>query len=87
MKGSCTEYPNKGEKIDPRAITSARMPKSLRVHSDFLNHGYFYLMTNEFLQKKDKKREKGKIERLLPFKYTLDKLKSSHWFCSDTHLV
>ncbi len=87
MKGGCTEYPNKGVKIDPRAITSARMPESLRVYSGFLNHEYFFLMTNGFLQKKDIKREKEKIEKLLPYKYTLDKLKSSHWFYSDTHLV
>jgi hypothetical protein len=29
MKGGCKQYPNIGVKIDPRAITSGRMPESL----------------------------------------------------------
>jgi len=36
MKGGCKNYPNEGVKIDPRAITSAMMPESLKVYCGYL---------------------------------------------------
>ena len=44
MKGGCKEYPNTGVRIDPRSITSARMPESLKVYSGFLNRAFYFLM-------------------------------------------
>lgn len=87
MKGSCKEYPNTGVKFDPRSITSKRMPESLKVYSGFLNRALYFLMENGYMKKKVIEREEGKIQRLLPFKETNDKIKSSHWFNSGMYRI
>jgi len=46
MKRGCKEYPNTGVKIDPRSITSARTPESLKVYNGFLNRASYFLMVN-----------------------------------------
>jgi len=84
MKGGNEFYPNKGVKIDPRAITSARMPESLKVYSGYRVESYKYLMGEGILKRSDITREEGKIKDLLPFCHTYNKLKSSHWFRSET---
>ncbi len=87
MKGGGTIYPNKGVKIDPRALTSVRMPESLKVYSGYLLQGYNYLMREGILTGLDIEREEDNILDLLPLCKTGNKLKSSLWFRSDTHLV
>jgi hypothetical protein len=87
MKGGGEIYPNKGVKIDPRSITSAKMPESLKVYSGFLLYSYKYLMGEGILKQSDINIEDRKIRGLLPFSKTHDKFKSSHWFRSDTCLI
>jgi len=87
MKGGGKIYPNIGVKIDPRAKTSARMPESLKIYSGYLKPGYTYLMGEGMITRSYIAREDQKINALLPFCQTRNKLKSSHWFHSDTHLV
>jgi CTP:phosphocholine cytidylyltransferase-like protein len=87
MKGGCTEYPNKGVKIDPRSITSVRMPESLKVYSGFLNHAFYFLKENGYMCKKIIERETETIESLLPYSKTKNKLRSSHWFNSDMYRI
>ena len=87
MKGGGKIYPNEGVKIDPRAITSARMPESLKVFSGYCIDSYKFLMGEGILKQSDINREEYKILDLLPLYQTDDKFKSSYWFSSDTHLV
>jgi hypothetical protein len=87
MKGGGEIYPNKGVKIDPRSITSAKMPESLKVHCGYLKPGYTYLMGEGMMTRSNIEREDQKINSLLPFCQTGNKLKSSYWFHSDTHIV
>jgi len=87
MKGGGEIYPNKGVKIDPRSITSAKMPESLKVYSGFLIDSYKHLMGEGILKQSDINIEDRKIRGLLPFCETHDKFKSSHWFRSDTYLI
>jgi hypothetical protein len=87
MKGGNEIYPNKGVKIDPRALTSARMPESLKVYSGYLIESYRCLMGEGILKQSDINKEDKKIRGLLPFYQTGDKLKSSYWFRTDYHLV
>jgi len=87
MKGGGKIYPNIGVKIDPRAITSARMPESLKVYCGYLANGFIFLMGEGILKRIDVRREEQKIRDLLPFSLSKNKLASSYWFYSDTHLV
>jgi hypothetical protein len=87
MKGGGDIYPNKGVKIDPRSLTSARMPESLKVYSGYLYEGYEYLKGEGMITNKDIERENQKIQGLIPFNITKDKLLSSHWFKSDIYAV
>lgn len=87
MKGGNEIYPNKGVKIDPRAITSAKMPESLKVYSGYLKEGYDYLKGEGILTQTDIQKEDQKIKDLSPLFQSGNKLISSHWFHSNTHLV
>jgi hypothetical protein len=87
MKGGCKTYPNKGVKIDPRAITSAKMPECLKVHCGYLKSGYMFLMWEGIITRSYVESENPQISALLPFCQTKNKLKSSHLFRSDTHLI
>jgi len=87
MKGGGEIYPNKGVKIDPRAITSARMPESLKVYSGYLFQGYNYLKDEGILTRSDIERESQKIDSLLPLYNTKDKFLSSYWFHSNIYLI
>ncbi len=87
MKGGGKIYPNKGVKIDPRAITSARMPESLKIYSGYLIRGYTYLKSEGIMTRKYIEKEEAKIKALRPFTLTNNKFESSHWFLSETHLV
>ena len=87
MKGGGKNYPNEKVKIDPRAITSAKMPESINVYSGYLERGYFCLMGKGIITSPYIERENQRIRDLLPFSETKHKLKSSHWFYTDTHHV
>ena len=87
MKGGGNIYPNIGVKIDPRAITSARMPECLKVHCGYLKSGYMFLMGEGIITRSYVEIEDPQISALLPFCQTKNKLKSSHLFHSDTHLI
>jgi len=87
MKGGGCIYPNIGVKIDPRAITSARMPESLKVYSGYLNKGISYLLGEGILTRSDIDGEYFKIQCLLPLQKTKNKLHSSHWFSSETYQI
>lgn len=87
MKGGGAIYPNKGVKIDPRALTSIRMPESLKVYSGYLRQGFTYLLGEGILTWSDIEREYYKIQGLLPLQKTKNKLHSSHWFHSGTYLI
>ena len=87
MKGGCKEYPNTGVRFDPRSITSARMPESLKVYSGFLNRAFYFLNVNGHISKKIIDRETDTIEKLLPYNETNDKFKSSYWFNSDMYRI
>lgn len=87
MKGGGTIYPNKGVKIDPRAIRSARMPESLKVYSGYLDKGNKCLLREGILTRYDIEREYAKIQGLLPFPETKNKLHSSHWFRTETYRI
>lgn len=87
MKGGGKIYPNEKVKIDPRTITSARMPESINVYCGYLKRGYGCLMGKGIITYPYIENEDQKISALLPFSQTRDKLKSSHWFFTETHLV
>jgi len=87
MKGGCVSYPNKGVKIDPRAITSAKMPESLKVYSGFLNRAFLYLKGEGILKRADIDKVYHVISNLPPVNRSNDKMESSYWFYSDTCLV
>jgi hypothetical protein len=87
MKGGGKIYPNEKVKIDPRTITSAKMPESINVYCGYLKRGYICLMGKGIMTRSYMVSEDAKICALLPFSQTMDKLKSSHWFYTDTHLV
>jgi hypothetical protein len=87
MKGGGKFYPNKGVKIDPRTITSAKMPESLKVYSGFLKDGYDYLKGEGILTRKDIEKEGQKIKDLPLLCQSENKYTSSYWFNSDTHLI
>jgi hypothetical protein len=87
MKGGCKIYPNEGVKIDPRAITSKKMPESIKVYCGYLDRGYICLMSKGIITSPYIERENQRIRDLLPFSQTKDRLKSSHWFYTGTHLV
>jgi len=67
MKGGGKIYPNIGVKIDPRAITSAKLPESLKVYCGYLIPGYTYLMGEGVMTRSYIEREDQKINALLPF--------------------
>lgn len=87
MKGGNKVYPNKGVKIDPRAITSANMPESLKVHSGYLDRGYKYLVRKGIMTWQDIEREKQKITALSPLSENNNKSKASLWLCYDNHVI
>ena len=87
MKGGCKIYPNLGVKIDPRAITSAKMPESLKVYSGYLKRGYFCLTGKGIITMPYIAREDQEINALLPLSETRNKFKSSHCFFTETHYV
>jgi hypothetical protein len=87
MKGGGIVYPNKGVKIDPRSITSAKMPESLKVYSGYLKACYNCLMGEGMMKRSYVERENQKISDLMPYSQTANKFKSSHWFRTDTHIV
>jgi hypothetical protein len=87
MKGGGEIYPNKGVKIDPRAITSAKMPESLKVYSGYLNDGYDYLKGEGILTRKVIEKVDQNIKDLQPLCQSENKIASSYWFTSDTHLI
>jgi hypothetical protein len=87
MKGGGTIFPNKGVKIDPRALTSLRMPESLKGYSGYLYKGFNYLLSEGILTRAEMEREYHKIHGLLPFQETKNKLRSSHFFHSKTYII
>lgn len=87
MKGGGKIYPNEKVKIDPRTITSAKMPESINVYCGYLKRGYVCLMGKGMITMPYIGRENQKICELLPFSQTRNKLKSSHWFFTETHFV
>jgi len=87
MKGGGAIYPNKCVKIDPRAMTSIRMPESLKVYCGYLNQGFSYLLGEGILTRSDIEREYYKIQGLISLQKTKNKLHSSHWFRSETYLI
>ena len=87
MKGGCKYYPNTGVKIDPRSITSERMPESLKVFSGFLFKGYSFLKRRGYLTFEDIERTKVIIESLEPLSETHNKIKSSHWIRSEKYII
>lgn len=87
MKGGGSIYPNKGVKIDPRALTSIRMPESLKVYTGYLDQGFKYLLGERILTRSDIDREYYKILGLVPLQKTKNKLRSSHWFHSKSYLI
>jgi hypothetical protein len=87
MKGGGKIYPNEKVKIDPRAITSAKMPESINVYSGYLKRGYFCLTGKGIITMSYIESEDQKINDLKPFSETRNKFKSSYWFYTDTHLV
>lgn len=87
MKGGGAIYPNKGVKIDPRALTSIRMPESLKVYSGYLDQGIKYLLREGILTWSEIERESDYIQGLIPLQKTKNKLHSSHWFRSETYII
>jgi hypothetical protein len=87
MKGGGTAYPNKGVKIDPRAITSARMPESLKVCSGYLKTCYNCLMGEGMMKRSYIESENQKISHLMPYSQTGNSYKSSYWFRTETHII
>ena len=87
MKGGGKIYPNKGVKIDPRAITSANMPESLKVYSGYLDRGYKYLLRKGIMTWKDIERENQRIKALLPLSENNNKLEASLLVFHDNHLI
>jgi hypothetical protein len=87
MKGGGKIYPNEKVKIDRRAITSAKMPESINVYCGYLERGFFFIMGKGIITRPFIERENQRIRDLLPFSETKNKLKSSHWFFTGTHMV
>jgi hypothetical protein len=87
MKGGGKDYPNRGVKIDPRAITSAKMPESLKVYSGYLKQGYQALMGEAMIKQSLIEKIDKKIQSLIPYEITRDKFKSSFHIMTDTHII
>ena len=87
MKGGGKKYPNKGVKIDPRAITSARMPESLKVYSGYLYQGYRYLVRKKIMIWPEIEMEDQKIKALVPLSANNNKFEASLWVFYDNHVI
>lgn len=87
MKGGGKIYPNEGVKIDPRAITSAKMPESLKVYCGYLNQGYRCLVRKGIMTWKDIEINNQKILELLPLSENNNKFEASLLVFQDYHLV
>jgi hypothetical protein len=87
MKGGRQDYPNKGVKIDPRSITSAKMPESLKVYSGYLKPSYNYLMGEGMMKRMHIAKVDQNISKLIPYSISGDALISSYWFRTASHLI
>ena len=87
MKGGGKIYPNKGVKIDPRTITSGKMPESLKVYSGYLNRGYKYIVREGIMTWKDIERDNQRIQALLPLSVNMNMSEASLWVFNDLHLI
>jgi len=87
MKGGCKNYPNEGVKIDPRAITSAMMPESLKVYCGYLNQGYRYLVRKGIMTWEDIEINNQKILDLLPLSENYNKSEASLMVFQDNYVI
>jgi hypothetical protein len=87
MKGGGKDYPNRGVKIDPRAITSAKMSEGLKVYSGYLKQGYHALMGEAMIKQSLIEKIDKKIQSLIPYEITRHKFKSSFHIITDTHII
>ena len=72
-----TEYPNKGVWLDPRAITSARMPESLCILKGEIKYIFKDLVKDGYCSPMEIYYQKDDIYNLIPFNVTGNKLESS----------
>lgn len=81
------KYPNKGIWLDPRAITSAKMPESLCIYKGNLFYAFKYLLKKGYIDYFDIDGHKELITKLVPFKISHNKYLSSLTFQSDKYFI
>ena len=87
MAVKCTEYPNAGVFLDPRTITSAKMPESILIYRGDIKNAFSNLIRKGYCIPYDISRQKEFIYNLIPYNLTQDKIASSHLFFSDDYLI
>lgn len=87
MKGLCKEYPNKGVRLDPRTITSVRIPESLRVYRGFLSSVLSHLVRKKYCTYYEIENKIDQIYDLEPFNVTNNKYKSSLFIYGEYYLI
>ncbi|KKK76950.1 hypothetical protein LCGC14_2858520, partial [marine sediment metagenome] len=72
-----TQYPNRGVWLDPRTITSARMPESLCILKGEIKYIFKNLVKNEYCSPIEIFYKKDNIYNLKPYNVAGNKLGSS----------
>ena len=86
MPVKITEYPNRGVRLDPRVITSARMPESLCILKGEIKYIFKDLVKDEYCSTIEIFHNKENIYLLEPFNVTGNKLESSFRFETNNYL-
>ena len=81
-----TEYPNKGVWLDPRSITSARMPESLCILKGEIKYIFKDLVKDGYCSPIEIFYKKENIYNLKPFNVTGNKQESSFTFETNNYL-
>jgi len=87
MSVKCSQYPNYGVAIDPRTITSARMPESLCVYKGKIEYVFRFLYRHNYCEYNDIYVQKESIYQLAPLNITNKKIASSHLFWTEKYLI
>ena len=81
-----TKYPNKGVWLDPRIITSARMPESLCITRGEIRYIFKDLFRKGYCTRMEISYNKEQIYNLEPYNRTGNKLESSVTFETKNYL-
>ena len=87
MPVKCSKYPNKGVWLDPRSITSAKMPESSCMVKGQIKHIFKYCVKEGYCTPLDISARKELICDLKLYNQTGRKMESSIGYETETHVV